>query len=117
PVTWRLSDPAGQEHAVRVSGRIRSNQGELLRDAAVAGLGIAQHSVWFIHDDLCAGRLQVVLPDYMLPDTGIHVVMPQRRLVPPRVRAFIDFFSEALGEQLPQAVLSSATGKLGTLCD
>jgi DNA-binding transcriptional LysR family regulator len=93
---WRLQDH-DKEVAVRVSGRLESNQGELLRDAAVAGLGIALHSTWHVNGDLRAGRLQVVLPDYPLADTGIHAVMPQRRLVPPRVRAFVDFLALKLG--------------------
>lgn len=97
---WRFGS-GGDEIAVRVSGRIEGNQGELLRDAAVAGLGIAMHSTWHVNGDLRAGRLQVVLPDYPLPDTGIHAVMPQRRLVPPRVRAFVDFLADRLGEVPP----------------
>lgn len=92
--TWRLRDTNGERLAVKVSGRIRSSQGELLRDAGVAGLGIVQHSTWHVCDDLRAGRLQQVLLDYALPETGIHAVMPQRRLAPPRVRAFIDFLVE-----------------------
>ena len=54
---WRLQD-GGNEVAVRVQGRLEANQGELLRDAAVAGLGIAVHSTWHINDDLRAGRLR-----------------------------------------------------------
>jgi len=98
--TWRLREGDG-EVAVRVSGRIESNQGELLRDAAVAGLGIAMHSRWHVCDDLRSGRLQVVLPDHPPADTGIHAVMPQRRLVPPRVRAFVDFLADRLGGTPP----------------
>ena len=94
--TWRIGDTT-----VRVRGRIESNQGELLRDAAVAGLGIAMHSTWHVNGDLHAGRLQVVLPDHPLADTGIHAVMPQRRLVPPRVRAFVDFLAQRLGDTPP----------------
>ena len=89
-----MRDRRGREVAVRVHGRIESNQGDLLRDAAVAGLGIARHSAWHVSEDLRAGRLQLVLPDYRFSDTGIHAVMPQRRLVPPRVRAFVDFLAE-----------------------
>lgn len=97
---WRLQD-GDREVAVRVSGRLESNQGELLRDASVAGLGIALHSTWHINGDLRAGRLQVVLPDHPPADTGIHAVMPQRRLVPPRVRAFVDFLAHKFGEVPP----------------
>ncbi|GAB3101021.1 LysR family transcriptional regulator [Lysobacter terrae] len=97
---WRFQSDGG-EISVRVHGRLESNQGELLRDAAVAGLGIALHSTWHVNGDLRAGRLRVLLPDYPLADTGIHAVMPQRRLVPPRVRAFVDFLAQRLGDVPP----------------
>lgn len=90
---WRLTDGAGRESSARVRGPLESNLGEALRDAALAGLGIALHSTWHIDEDLRAGRLVRVLPDYGLSN-GIHAVMPQRRLVPPRVRAFVDFLAE-----------------------
>lgn len=98
---WRLGDGKGGEIAQRVHGRFESNQGELLRDAVVAGLGIALHSIWHVHEELRAGRLQVVLPGYPIAATGIHAVMPQRRLVPPRVRAFVDFLAEQMGNDPP----------------
>ncbi|HEV2681687.1 MAG TPA: LysR family transcriptional regulator [Rhodanobacter sp.] len=98
---WRFDDGRGGEIAQRVDGRFESNLGELLRDAVVAGLGVAVHSVWHVHEELRAGRLQVLLPDYPLAATGIHAVMPQRRLVPPRVRAFVDFLAERLGNHPP----------------
>lgn len=99
--TWRFIDRKGREIVQRVQGRFESNLGELLRDAVVAGLGIALHSVWHVHEELHAGRLQVVLPDYSLATTGIYAVMPERRLVPSRVRAFVDFLAERLGEHPP----------------
>jgi len=98
---WRFGDGRGGEIAQRVDGRFESNLGELLRDAVVAGLGIAMHSVWHVHEELRTGRLQVLLPEYPLAATGIHAVMPQRRLVPPRVRAFVDFLAERLGDHPP----------------
>ncbi|WP_394537989.1 LysR family transcriptional regulator [Lysobacter enzymogenes] len=98
---WRVLDAAGRESVVRVNGRLESNFGEVLRDAAIAGLGIAHFSVWHVHEDLRAGRLVQVLPRHRLPDTAIHAVMPQRRYVPLRVRAFIDFMAESFGEVPP----------------
>jgi DNA-binding transcriptional LysR family regulator len=94
PGIWHFRDADGGSVSVKVSGRIRSSQGELLRDAAVAGLGIVQHSIWHVCDDLRTGRLIQILPGHALPETAIHAVMPHRRLVPPRVRAFIDFLVE-----------------------
>lgn len=99
--SWRLRDGHGREQVVRVSGPVEANQGELLRDAALAGLGIAMHSIWHIVDDLRAGRLEVVLPKYAPPPTKIHAVMPRRRLVPPRVRVFVDFLARRFGDTPP----------------
>ncbi|WP_046657611.1 LysR family transcriptional regulator [Lysobacter capsici] len=98
---WRFLDRDGHASTVRVNGRLESNFGEVLRDAAIAGLGIAHFSTWHVHEDLRAGRLVQVLPDYELPDTAIHAVMPQRRFVPLRVRAFVDFVAESFGEVPP----------------
>ncbi|WP_148255431.1 LysR family transcriptional regulator [Aidingimonas lacisalsi] len=95
---WHLTDNQGQSEAVQVGGRVRSNQGEMLTEAVLGGLGIAQHSVWHIHEYLRSDQLRVVLPDHRLTETGIHAVMPQRRLVPPRVRAFVAFLEERLAE-------------------
>jgi DNA-binding transcriptional LysR family regulator len=88
---WEFTDAHGLSTQVRVSCRLESTLGELLRDAAVAGEGIALFSYWHVAQDLRSGRLQEVLPGWRLRETGIHAVMPQRRFVPPRVRAFVDF--------------------------
>ncbi|AOZ09465.1 LysR family transcriptional regulator [Cupriavidus malaysiensis] len=98
---WRFQGDGGAEIAVPVDGRIEANTGELLADAAVAGLGIALHSVWHVWRELESGQLEPVLPEFPLPETGIYAVMPQRRLMPPRVRAFIDFLEARFGTQPP----------------
>lgn len=92
---WRLTDAEGAPVDVRVQGRFDSNFGEALRDAAVAGLGIAVHSFWHVHRDLAEGRLVEVMPAWTVSATAIHAVMPGRRLVPPRVRAFAGYLAEA----------------------
>lgn len=91
---WVLTSREGIETSVLVRGRLESNMGEVIRDAVLAGLGISLHSVWHVCDDLRAGRLQVVLPDYSLPESAIYAVTPPRRLTLPRVRVFIDFLLE-----------------------
>ena len=98
---WTLRGPGGKELAVRVRGRLESNLGEVIRDAALAGLGIALHSTWHVCEDLKAGRLEVVLPRYRPPDSGIYALMPHRRLVLPRARAFADFLAERFARVPP----------------
>ena len=98
---WRLRDREGNESVVHVRGRLESNFNEVIRDAVLAGVGIAQHSIWHVAGDLHAGRLQRVLPDHDVPDNEIYAVMPQRRLVPARVRAFVDFLADRFGDVPP----------------
>lgn len=88
---WQLLDGTGAETTVSVAGTLESNLGEVLRDAALAGVGIAMHALWHVADDLHTGRLARVLPMYAPPVTGIHAVMPDRIFVPPRTRAFVAF--------------------------
>lgn len=98
---WRLRHADGAEAEVHVAGRLESTLGELLRDAAVAGEGIALFSYWHVAADLREGRLLQVLPEWTIPETGIHAVTPQRRFVPPRVRAFADFLEAHFGDVPP----------------
>lgn len=99
--SWHLRGPDGDETTVRLKSRVKSNLGEVIRDAALGGLGIALHSTWHVSEDLRAGRLKLVLPDYQLPESAIYAVMPERRLVMPRVRAFVDFLTQQLGDTPP----------------
>ncbi len=98
---WTLSDEKRKELRVRVRGPLETNLGEAARDAALAGLGISLHSTWHVCDDLRSGRLRVVLPDYPPVASGIYAVMPQRHLVPSRVRAFVDFLAARFGDNPP----------------
>lgn len=98
---WHFTDKKGNDITQRVRGRFESTQGEPLLDAALAGLGVSLHSLWHVHEQIRSGALQILLPDYPVPMTYIHAVMPQRRLVPPRVRAFINFVTERLGDPPP----------------
>lgn len=95
--TWHLRGPDGNEVAVRVQSRLKSNLGEVIRDASLGGLGISLHSTWHVCEDIRAGRLKHVLPEYQLPESGIYAVMPERRMVLPRVRAFVDLLTQHLG--------------------
>lgn len=80
----------GEPHWVRVSGALACNDGAVLHDWALAGRGLAWRSMWEVGEDLRAGRLRSVLDDFAAPDNAIYAVFPQRRLLPLRVRVFID---------------------------
>ena len=94
---WRLEGPEGAV-SVRVSGRLRTNSNEVVREAVLAGQGIALRSTWDVGADLAAGRLQVVLPHYRASHrVGVHAVYPSRRFLPAKVRLFIDYLAGLYG--------------------
>lgn len=97
---WRFRAAAGAPLAVRVSGRMQSDNGEALRDAAVDGLGIAQMSMWAVYRQLKAGTLVQVLADYPMADASVvSAVYLDRHFLPPRSQAFIDFFAARFGPE------------------
>jgi len=87
---WRFRGPEGPL-AVRVSGTLHSNNGDVLRAAAVAGLGVVLMPVFMAHDDLAAGRLEPVLHGFEEPPPGIYAVYPHNRHLSAKVRAFVDY--------------------------
>ena len=101
---WRLRGVNGEDVRSDVTGILESNLGEVLRDAALAGMGIAMHAMWHVAGDLASGRLVRVLPDYAPPPTDIHAVMPDRRFVPARTRAFVEFLSAEFRQSPPGSV-------------
>lgn len=94
--TWRFKGPKG-EFSVRVRGRLLCDIGEVLRDSAIGGIGIAMISIWAVADDIEAGRLVTVLDDYPLTDADIHAVYPHRRGLSPKVRVWIDHLAAKYG--------------------
>ena len=95
---WTLKGPNGSE-TIRVSGPLCADNGELLRIAAVGGLGIALLPTFIVGDDLASGRLVTVLDDYCPPEIEIHAVYPSRRYLSAKVRTFVDFLPQYFGKQ------------------
>jgi len=87
---WPFDGPDGPE-SVPVGGNLQVNHGDGLRAAAVAGLGVALLPTFIVGDDLRAGRLKPLLPNYRTRELSIYAVYPERRHLPAKVRAFVDF--------------------------
>jgi DNA-binding transcriptional LysR family regulator len=64
--------------------------------AMQAGLGIAFLPEWLVRDDIGAGRVERVLPDYVAPKVPMYAAYTSRRYLTPKVRSFIDFLSQEL---------------------
>ena len=97
-MVWDYQDPQGRPGSVRISGRYACDNWEVLRDWAVAGLGVALKSTWDVYRDIADGSLQLLLPRYTFgSDVGIYAVYPHRRYLPAKTRVFIDFLADSFG--------------------
>ncbi|WP_394835423.1 LysR family transcriptional regulator [Pendulispora rubella] len=88
---WRLRSATGDERTVPVLPRLRANNAEVLREAMLAGTGIAMLATFLIGDDLRRGRAVHVLPGWMPLPTSIYAVYPASRHVPSKVQVVVDF--------------------------
>ena len=77
---------------------LRANNGEVLREAAIAGMGIIAQPDFIIDQALADGRLVPVLPEWEVPAIGIYAVYTSRSHLAPKVRSFIDYLVECLDE-------------------
>src|SRR3546814_11688941 len=77
-VSWNFTQN-GKPRAISVSGRLCANNGELLRDAACAGLGLTQLPSFIVADALQSGALISVLDALRPPALGVHVLYPGHR--------------------------------------
>ena len=80
----------GKLVAVKVSGDLDCNDGELLFGWVKQGLGIGWRSTWEIQAELKRGELVTVLDEYAMPNYDIQAVYPQQRYLPAKVRFFVD---------------------------
>ncbi len=94
---WRLEGPKGSL-IFRPEGRLITNSSEVVREAVIAGLGIALRSTWDVGTELRDGRLVQVLPAYEgSHNVTLSAVYPSRQFLPAKVRVFIDFLAELYG--------------------
>ena len=94
-VQWRFEGP-GKPLSVNVTGRMRVNNGELLRDAAIAGMGITYLPTFIVGAALREGRLVPVLDEFCPDALTLSAVYPQHRQGSRPVQALIEFLRERL---------------------
>lgn len=104
---WRLVGPKDSQ-LVRVNGRLRTNCSDLIREAALSGLGIALCPAASIADELAGGALVHVMPDWHSGEaSGLYAVLALREFTPAKVEAFLEFFGERLvAHQEPATIIT-----------
>lgn len=93
--TWSFR-VGGEVHRVMVRGRRVANDGGLVRQWCCEGHGICLKSIWDIGQDLKAGRLVEILPEFSAGRTALQIVYPPTRIQPRRVRVLIDTIASEL---------------------
>ena len=90
---WVLTGPEG-EVRIRIGARLQINNGDAIQAAIREGYGIARQPDFIAAPDLAAGRMVQILPEWRLPELGIHAVYPPTRTLSAKVRSFVDFLAE-----------------------
>lgn len=86
---WRFAK-GGQIHEVQVRSRFQVNDARVLREAALEGRGIILQANLIVADDLAAGRLLQVLPEYETLVRSLHILYAAMRAPTRTLRSFID---------------------------
>lgn len=81
----------GKNVTLKVTGNMVCNDGAVLHDWALAGKGLAWRSMWEVGNAIESGQLVTVLDEFAAPGNDIYAVFAQRRHLPLRIRAFVDF--------------------------
>jgi DNA-binding transcriptional LysR family regulator len=88
---WSFTDSAGGRHAIPVAApRLRSSNAGIRLEAALEALGVARITATFCEPALVAGRLERLLPAYECAPLRVYALLPARRLMPVKVRIFLD---------------------------
>ncbi|WP_119678949.1 LysR family transcriptional regulator [Indioceanicola profundi] len=95
--TFRAKPGSNELVHIKVNGRIKANNGDVLRQAAAGGCGIVIMPTFIVGEDLTAGRLAPCLLDHMVEPSAVHCVYPANRHLSPKVRAFVDFMTGRFG--------------------
>ncbi len=93
---WKFVSPNGRHGKVSLNTRLTSTNGDSLREAAVAGLGVLCEPSFIVHSAIEQGLLQPVLTEYQWFEASIYVVYPESRFLSAKSRRFIDFLADRL---------------------
>jgi DNA-binding transcriptional LysR family regulator len=93
---WRFIDPDGKAYSVRIKPSLCSNDGEVVRRWALAGLGIVIRSEWDVAEDIHAARLVRLLDDYHLASADINALLNARDGRTARTERFLQHLSKVL---------------------
>jgi DNA-binding transcriptional LysR family regulator len=106
---------AGDEEALQPAlvTRVVSNSGDLLRDLALSGMGLMFRPSFSSMDDLASGRLARLMPQECFGQLAVTMAYPSRRLLPAKMRSFVDFMLEHFPQPERDPWLTQINGGYG----
>ncbi len=90
PGVWSCLDGSGRRRSTNMQIRMLSNNGDVLRDAAIAGLGVALQPEFIVNRALADGQLEQILTDHEWSEVEAFALWPSRQYLPRRLRNLID---------------------------
>jgi DNA-binding transcriptional LysR family regulator len=96
---WVFESEQGRE-VINVKGLFRANDIQIIYDAALQSLGIAQIPDWVIGSDISESKVEWLLKEYYSVPIPIRFIYPQTRYLALRARYFIDFIIEELADSV-----------------
>jgi len=95
---WQFIQANGKTVSVRVPNRLRANNGDVLLQAGINGLGILSITTFIAHKAIKNHQLKLILPDYKIKEESVYAIYPTQRHLPARVRTLIDYLVECFGD-------------------
>ena len=89
---WHFDGPQGHV-SVKTQPCMHTNSGDTCRAAALAHQGVILQPTFLVGDDLAAGLLVELMPEFRSIELGIYAIYPTRKHVSPKVRALVDFLA------------------------
>lgn len=96
PDRWRFLRASGEEEVAVFQGPLRANNADALRPMLLAGRGLAVQPEFAVGEDIKAGLLEVLMPEWSMPPISLNLLTPPGRHRPARVAAVIEFLARRL---------------------
>jgi DNA-binding transcriptional LysR family regulator len=96
---WSYTAPDGRQGEIRVPTRLQANNGDFLRRAGAAGLGVLLQPTFIVYKAIETGELQPALTDYRWRQISAYAIYPATRHLPARVRKLIDFLADRFSDK------------------
>jgi DNA-binding transcriptional LysR family regulator len=109
---WHLTGPGGEIQSILYRPRLVTEEICVIREMALAGCGVVELPPLFCRNDLSAGNLVQLLPDWSLPMLKLHAVYPSRRGTTLALRTFLDYLSNHLRPWIDNALNGSLLARM-----